>query len=336
MTRLIQARLINEPFDDPGLFLDFRFSRRALLFDLGDLGPLSTREIMRVTDVFVSHAHVDHFIGFDRMLRHLLHRPGPVNITGPVGFIARVEGRLGGYSWNLLDGNSVDFRIVVQEFSGDRVTARAEFRAREAFRRRELDPPDLPPSRVLQEEAFSVEAAEFDHAIPSLSFALQEKISVNVWTPGLTRLRLPVGPWLNEAKRAARQELPDETSIHVATGWEVPLGELREHVFRQGPGQRIAYLVDMAFQPENRRRAVNLARGADQLFIEAGFLNEDAALAHGHRHLTAAEAGIIAREAGVNRAIPFHFSARYFEREQELRDELEKAFANPVATFTPG
>jgi ribonuclease Z len=71
---------------------------------------------------------------------------------------------------------------------------------------------------------------------------------------------------------------------------------------------------------------VELARGADVLLIESVFLDEDAAHAARKFHLTARQAGSIARAAAAGQVIPFHFSPRYAGREAALRRELEQAF----------
>jgi len=156
MTWLVQPSLVNEPFSDPGLFIDFRFGRRALLFDLGDLTPLSPRQLLRVTHAFVSHTHMDHFAGFDRLLRICLHRTTPLHLIGPVGFADRVEHKLRAYTLNLLDEDSVDFVIVASEFSGAGFDRVCEFHAREAFLRRAIPPVRLSPGLLLDEEEFRV------------------------------------------------------------------------------------------------------------------------------------------------------------------------------------
>ncbi|HXE97212.1 MAG TPA: MBL fold metallo-hydrolase, partial [Dongiaceae bacterium] len=74
--------------------------------------------------------------------------------------------------------------------------------------------------------------------------------------------------------------------------------------------------------PANAARIVALARDADYLFIEATFLEEDRERIGERYHLTARQAGLLAREAGVARAIPFHFSPRYQGLEDKLREEM--------------
>lgn len=87
MTPLFQPQPVNDPFGDPAVYVDFLFERRALLFDLGDLTPLPARKILRLSHVFVSHTHMDHFTGFDRLLRLCLGRERELTLYGPPGFI---------------------------------------------------------------------------------------------------------------------------------------------------------------------------------------------------------------------------------------------------------
>jgi ribonuclease Z len=328
MTWLVQTSLVNEPFSDPGLLIDFRFGRRALLFDLGDLTPLSPRQLLRVSHAFVSHAHMDHFAGFDRLLRVCLNRTMPLHVVGPDGFVDRVEHKLKGYTLNLLGEHSPDFLIVAAEFNGDGFRRMCKFHARESFTRREMDPVRLPPGMLLDDEQFCVKGTVLDHGTSCLAFAFEEKLRVNVWSEGLKRLRLPVGSWLNDAKRLVRQGAPDEQEVVISLDRSIPLGVLREHALRTGSGQKIAYVVDAAYHDQNIGKIVALARGADQLFIEAAFLDVDAEVAAQRQHLTARQAGSIAKLAGATRLIPFHFSARYRDLEERIRSEVEQAFCS--------
>ena len=190
MSWLVQPSLVNEPFADPGVFVDFRFGRRALLFDLGDLTPLSPRQLLRVTHCFVSHTHMDHFAGFDRLLRVCLHRPTPLHLVGPTGFADHVEHKLKAYTLNLLDAQSVDFAIVASEFNGSGFDRVCEFRAREAFRRRDIPAVRLSPGVLVDEGEFRIDGALL---IPCLAFAFQEKLRVMSGAKGSDGLGFPWG-----------------------------------------------------------------------------------------------------------------------------------------------
>ncbi len=326
MTLRVQPRLVNRPFGDPGLCLDFRYSRRAMLFDLGDLAALSPRQLLRVSHAFVSHAHMDHVAGLDRLLRVCLHRTAPLSLVGPPGFVRQIEHRLRSYTWNLLDARSVDFRLQVAEFGRAGLGRSAEFRARDAFRRRPLETPPQEAGRAHAEAAFAVDAVVLDHGTPSLAFALREADRVNVWRTGLDALGLEVGPWLTRAKDAVRAGLPDGHRLEGPQGRAIPLDLLRENALKVTRGRVIAYVTDAADTPQNRERIVSLAADADQLFIEAAFLHADRHLADATRHLTARAAGEIARSCGARQVTPFHHSARYLDTPAALEEELQAAW----------
>lgn len=332
MRPIIAAGLVNGPFGDPALYLDFRFERRALLFDLGELAALPPRKLLRISDVFVSHAHMDHFGGFDRLLRVCLGRHEGIRLYGPPGFIERVEHKLAAYTWNLVQNYAQAFALVVHEAEPGGPLSVARFCSRERFRREPL-PAREAAGGVLREEAqFRVRAAFLDHQTPCLGFCFEENLHVNVWKNRLAEMGLAVGPWLKELKRAVADGRPDDAPVRAA--WRdregehertLALGELKARALQFAPGEKIAYVTDVVYHAENERRIAALAAGADQLFIECVFLEEQADHAARKFHLTAAQAGRIARAANARRVIPFHFSPRYLGREAELVRELEAA-----------
>ncbi|HEY6871192.1 MAG TPA: MBL fold metallo-hydrolase [Geobacteraceae bacterium] len=334
MKPLFHPSPVNDPFGDPGLYIDFLFERRSLLFDLGDLSPLPPRKLLRVSHIFVSHTHVDHFIGFDHLVRICLGRDKRVHVFGPPGFIDQVWHRLAAYTWNLVRNYPTDFTVVAVEAHPDGKGVVAQFHCRQGFAPQQVEAETFHDGVLLDEQTFRVRTAFLDHRIPCLAFALEEKNHVNIMKNRLAELGLRVGPWLTELKGAVLRGEPDDLSFRawwrgesgVVERW-MPLGELKREILRIVPGQKIAYVTDTAYTPGNAERIVELAAGADYLFIEATFLHEEEERAAEKRHLTARQAGLLAREAGVARVIPIHFSPKYKGREELLRRELEEAFA---------
>ncbi|HXD98680.1 MAG TPA: MBL fold metallo-hydrolase [Candidatus Acidoferrum sp.] len=339
MTQRFRAQLVNDPFGDPALYVDLVFERRALLFDAGALEPLPTRKLLRVSHVFVSHAHMDHFIGFDRLLRACLHQHKRIHLYGPAPFIGQLQHRLSAYTWNLLPEWATDLVLVATELGGDGRGRTASFHSHAAFSREAEDVVDLSRGVLLEDDTFHVSAAVLDHKIPCLAFALEEKAHINVRTGALEEMGLPVGPWLVGLKHALARGAPDDFPVRiwwregdVVSERHLPLGALRDRVASTTPGQKIAYVVDVAYHAANARAIVDLVRGADLLFIEAPFLEADARTAAARGHLTASQAGRLAREAAVKQVIPIHFSPRYVGREEQLRREAQEAFLSLRAT----
>ena len=337
MTPLMHPKLINDPFGDPGVLIDFFHEKRALLFDLGDISAVPSRTLLRITHVFVSHTHMDHFIGFDRLLRVLLGRQKHIHITGPAGFIARVEHKLGAYSWNLAGGGQADLCIDAHELAEEDMLMTARFRFDNSFKRQDLPPDPVTDGIIFDESNYRVRTVQLDHRIPCLAFSIEEKQHFNVWRNKVIAKGLGVGPWLRELKEAVVRGDPDDTIItarwcehgkpHEAS---YPLHELRQELLRVAPGQKVAYVTDTGYTPCNVTKIVKLARNADQLFIESPFLEEDADIAKRKMHLTAHQAGKIARRAGARRFTQFHFSPRYDGRASELHCEAMSAFTSEL------
>jgi len=336
MRPLLHPSLVNGRSGDPALYVETLFEKRAILFDIGDISSLSPRKIHRLEHVFVSHTHIDHFIGFDRLLRVLVGREKTINFYGPIGFIEHVQHKLHGYRWNLVDRYVSDLVFVVTEIGSSLVTDTVRFRLKNAFAAEAIGSGLSIAGVLYSEPTFRVSTVVLEHRTPCLAFAIEEAAHVNVWKNRLVEMGLPLGPWLRELKRAVIENKPGDHRIWIGARptsqgmRELPLATLRS-VLTITPGQKVAYVTDAADTPANRVAIIQLAQNADLLFIEAAFAQADAALALERAHLTTDAAGNLARQAGVRRVEPFHFSPRYSGQETRMLAEVMAAFTGQAA-----
>ena len=337
----IHTRLVNGAFGDPALLVDFKFERRAILFDLGDVRALSTRQLLRVSDAFVTHAHMDHFAGFDHLLRVCLGRDTGITLWGPPGFVEQVGHKLAAYTWNVIQNYETEFVVIAHEVGEDWRLRSGQFSSRHAFRREDAGERTLAPGVLVDTADFRIRAAFLDHGTPCLAYAFDEAFHINVWKPRLRELGLPTGSWLTELRQRVREGAPDDTPIEIRwrdAGGErqrtLSVGELKRQVLQLTAGQRLCYVTDVAMTEANARGIVSLAADADLLYIEAAFLDADADHARRKSHLTARFAGELAARAGVREAVPFHFSTRYLGEGERLEREFGEAWKGEAAAVT--
>ncbi len=334
MRSVFYSHLVNGPFGDPALYVRLAHRGEAILFDCGDLHILSAREILKVRAVFISHAHIDHMVGFDTLLRLFLYRSERLLLFGPSGITDRIAGRLSGYTWNLTEG--FPFELVVREYSEGK-GKEAVFRARNGFHPDEKKEWTCSEGILMETSNYRVRAVPLDHGgIVSLAFSLEEPLHVAIHKDALERFGYPPGPWLTPFKDRIRRGDPPESEISVPSsggGFEtLPLEFLARRIAHIERGMKVVYVTDASPILQNIRKIETLAADAHLLAIEAVFSHEEFDRAKERNHLTAGLAGEIARRSGAARLLVFHHSPRYQNHPEALSDEAMRYFTGAAST----
>jgi ribonuclease Z len=320
--------LVNGAFGDPALYVRLAHRREALLFDCGDLHRLTPRDALKVREIFISHAHIDHLIGFDALVRLFLYQDAGLTLYGPEGIIDRIAGRLAGYTWNLVEG--YPFGLTVREWGANQ-RREVFFSASRGFRLEEKGPWVSPGGRLIETEHYRVRAEALDHGdIPSLAFALEEPLHVAIHKDALEKYGYAPGPWLTRFKDRLRGGAHRQTPVPVPLrgGGEtvVSMEVLSRRIAHLERGMKVTYVTDADPSPENQERICALAADSHLLVIEAPFAHKDLDRARRRNHLTAHLAGELGRRAGAARLLVFHHSPRYQDTPKLLAEEAQKAF----------
>jgi ribonuclease Z len=166
---------------------------------------------------------------------------------------------------------------------------------------------------IAQTPGFRLEARRLSHRVPAVGYRLVE----------------PDGRRMRPERLAARGIAGPDVGVLQRQGWLDVDGQRLtvEEMSEPRPGQRFAFIMDTRLCDA----AFALADRADMVVCESTFLAEDAALAPDYGHLTAAEAGRIAAEAGARLLVLTHFSQRYAHQEpQRFADEAATAFGGEI------
>jgi ribonuclease Z len=165
---------------------------------------------------------------------------------------------------------------------------------------------------VFEDDRMVISAARLDHDIETFGFRFQEKDSYTLDPEMLCKTGI-FGAMAGELKKTGRVRVKSQ----VVTLDDV--GTLR-------PGQIFAYVMDTRLCDA----ISGLVRDADMLLMEATFLSDLEDKAREFGHLTAAQAGTIARDSGVNLLVLTHYSQRYPSPEPFV-EEASRFHENTVA-----
>lgn len=300
---------------DPSLYIEPLNLAHAFLIDCGNQ-HLGHARMLRARFLFLSHTHLDHFIGFDSWMRVHLGSTNTLHVIGPPGTAGHVYHKIHGYVWNLAETVYLKYRVT--ELDPLRCF---ELNPATTYELEEVDP--VWPSLDSKEE-WSFRFASLQHlSIRSYGYRLFTRDQWRVDEEVLQSSGLKPGPWLKEIKSKEEGTIQiDEKSYDIAS--------LRKELLYFAAGYAITYISDAVFHEENVRNMVDLAMESDHLFCESSFLKEDQERAAKTHHLTTVQAATIARQAKVKQLHLFHFSRRYAGLEHLFLREARSIFPRTI------
>ncbi len=165
------------------------------------------------------------------------------------------------------------------------------------------------PCVVHSGKDFYIRAFPLDHTKVCVGYTLEELDRPGEFNPEKAReLGVPVGPLWSQLQQGFEVKAANGTIVKP----EQVLGDKRS-------GRKFSFVTDTLYKTSIAQEV----RGSDLLVCEGMFENELIDQAREKKHMTAAQAATIARDADVRRMCMIHYSPRYTDR--ELEKLLEQA-----------
>lgn len=158
------------------------------------------------------------------------------------------------------------------------------------------------PGVIFEDEKMVIEAQKLDHDVETFGYRMKEKDSYTLIPEKLTDLGV-AGENIGKLKQKG----------HITVnGRKINVRDVGKAI----TGQSFAFVMDTRVCPA----VYELARDADLLVCESTYLDELETIAREYGHLTAAQAGKIARDSGAGKLVLTHFSQRYVDVDELINE----------------
>jgi ribonuclease Z len=165
---------------------------------------------------------------------------------------------------------------------------------------------------IFEDSLITVKSFPLYHRVPTTGFLFSENEKLRKLNIEACRRHQIPFTFYNDLKRG-KDYVDLENNIHITND-----------ALTYDGGEKIsyAYCSDTIYD----KRVADAAQGVRLMYHEATFMHDKLARAQETMHTTAKQAGILAREAGVNKLLIGHFSSRYDDLTpvlNEARSEFE-------------
>lgn len=339
--------LLNGQAGDSALYAHLKNMPNRLLFDAGETFRLSFGDRLTVTNIFISHAHFDHIIGFDGILRASIMQKVPVTVCGPTGIAEILQHRIKGFLWNIAKPDAVNYTI--REIAWDGTVRSFHISKANGF---ELVPVEnekpycdgLNPLHETPGLAFAANLPDghrvwgmaLHHAYNKPDYRAAESISYFLESPKklhfcaerLGPMGMRPGPWVGAFQKAYLNGQLEET-FTLADGQTLTVTELAEKLLETKEGERFCYMTDLSLNAVNTPRVLaflDAVGEANDMLIESNFSQEERDIAWKKGHLTTRQSALLAAYAQSKTYRNFHLSDKYVSGAQWLIDEAASLF----------
>ncbi|MCD8211290.1 MAG: ribonuclease Z [Prevotella sp.] len=171
-------------------------------------------------------------------------------------------------------------------------------------------------SIIYEDRSLTVETIPLEHRVPCCGFLFKEKPTLpHIRRDMIDFYNIPLC-YCNNIKNGEDFTLPD--------GKIIPSSSLTRP---SDPPRKYAYCSDTAYIPTLHK----LIDGADLLYHESTYCEDKLSHAKMYCHSTARQAAKVAHDANVKKLILGHYSARYSD-EEEILKEAQEVFPNSFLT----